>query len=194
MKIFGGLKLHPNGFLGAPLEYQKAQLDKPIQVDLIGTATRRITLESDANVVTANKVIDDLYQETLKHESIMRDSIAFRERLFMAGLSAFGTFTIQDWVERQKQNPYFDTMQNRFVEETVGYVFSDFRKYHPMVYLDTLEIGKRNAFSIGPEVRKNLFSSYSDRKMPIRDFIQTWVSKRDGMSDFLISLRILFGS
>lgn len=194
MKIFGGLKLHPNGFLGATLEFQKAQLNKPIQVDLIGTATRRITLEADGNTVTGNVVIDELFQETLKHESIMRDSIAFRERLFTAALTAFGTETIQEWVARQKQNPYFDTMQNRFVEETVCYVYSDFRKYHPAVYLETLKIGKQNAFSIGAGTREHLFANYNGHETNIRDFIQTWVSRRDGLSDLLFSLRIMFGS
>lgn len=194
MKIFGGLKLHPNGFLGAPLEFQKAQLNKPIQVDLIGTATRRITLEADGNAVTGNAAIDEIFQETLKHESIMRDNMIFRERLFTAALNAFGTETIQEWISRQKQNPYFDTMQNRFVEETVCYVFTDFRKYHPAVYLETLKIGKRNAFSIGDGVRTHLLSSYGGQQMPIRDFIQAWVSKRDGLSDLLFSLRIMFGS
>lgn len=193
MKIFAGLKLHPNGFLGAPLEYRAAKPSRPVEVDLIGTATRKIRLESEENTLTPNTAIEELYEETLKHESVMKRDFAFRERLLVAALQAFGTLTINDWIEKQKQNPYFDTMQNRFVEETVHYVMTGFRKYHPMVYLDTMDIGTHNAFEIGPSTRKMLVD-LNFRPIPIREFLQMWLGQRDGLSDMLISLRVLFGS
>lgn len=194
MKIFAGLKLHPNGFLGAPLEYRKAQVNKPVQVDLIGTATRRITLESEENDLTPNQFVDELFKETLKHEDIMKLHFEFREQVYVAALRAFGTLTINEWIDKQKHNPYFDTMQNRFVEETVGYVYTGNRKYHPMVYVDVLDIGKHNAFAIGPLTREHLLNGNLGKPVLIRDFIRYWLGQRDGMSDLLFSLRVLFGS
>lgn len=194
MKIFGGLKLYPNGFLGAPHEYRSAQVNKPIQVDLIGAATRRITLESEANDLTPNQTIEELYKETLKHESLLKQDFAFRERLYVAALRAFGTLTINEWIEKQKQNPYFDTMQNRFVDETVCYVFTGFRKYHPMIYVDTLDIGKHNAWTIGVATREYLINGYRNEPMLIRDFLRYWLGQRDGLSDMLLTLRVFFGS
>jgi hypothetical protein len=194
VKIFGGLKLHPNGFLGAPLEYRSAQVNRPIQVDLIGTAARRITLESEENALTPNVAIEELFQEALKQEDILERNFAFRERLYVAALRAFGTWTINEWIEKQKQNPYFDTMQNRFVEEMVCYVYTGFRKYHPMVYVDTLDIGTHNAFEIGPSVREHLLNRYQGQPVLIRDFILTWLGQKTGTSDLLFTLRVLFGS
>lgn len=192
MKVFAGLKLHPNGFLGAPIEYREAHLNRPIQVDLIGTATRKITLENEDNTLAPNNFIEELYKEAISHEDVMKRSFEFRERVYVAALRSFGTYTINEWIERQKYNPYFDSMQNRFVEETVCYVFTGFRKYHPMIYLDTLDIGTQNAFAIGPNVRQHLINGF--KPMSIHDFLQSWLGQRDGLSDLFISLRVLFGS
>lgn len=194
MKIFAGLKLHPNGFLGAPLEYRSAHASRPIQVDLIGTATRKVTLETEDNTVTPNTFIEELFEQAISHELIVARNFAFRERVYKEALRAFGTITINEWIEKQKQNPYFDSMQNRFVEETVGYVFTGFRKYHPMVYVETLDIGEYNAFEIGPNVRNYLLNFNGQQSMLIRDFLQQWLTQRDGMSDMLFTLRVLFGS
>jgi hypothetical protein len=194
MKIFGGLKLYPNGFLGAPIEYRKAQVNKPIQVDLIGAATRRITLESEANDITPNSDIEELWKEITKHEDLLKRDFAFRERLYRSALGAFGTLTINEWIEKQKHNPYFDTMQNRFVDETVCYVYTGFRKYHPMIYVDTLDIGKHNAWTIGVATREYLLGRYNNEPVLIRDFLRSWLGQRDGLSDMLFTLRVLFGS
>jgi hypothetical protein len=194
VKIFAGLKLHPNGFLGAPLEYRAVKVKKPIQVDLIGTASGRITLENEDNSLSPNAVIQELFDEAISHETVLQRNFAFRERLYVAALNAFGTSTINEWIEKQKQNPYFDTMQNRFVEETIGYVYTGFRKYHPMVYVDTLDIGTHNAFSIGPNIRQHILDANVGKPVLIRDFIRTWLGQRDGISDMLFTLRVLFGS
>ena len=194
MKIFDGLKLHPNGFLGAPVEFRDVRVKKPVQVDLIGTAARRITLESEENALTANKEVDDLFKEITSHEGILERNFEFRERLFSVALKAFGTRTIDEWIDKQKQNPYFDTMQNRFVEEMVGYVFTGFRRYHSAIYLDILDIGTHNAFTIGPNVGQYLRNRSGNDVMSIRDFLQKWLSQRDGLSDLAITLRVLFGS
>uniref|UniRef100_A0AAU7PFK4 Virion structural protein n=1 Tax=Burkholderia phage vB_BgluM-SURPRISE13 TaxID=3159457 RepID=A0AAU7PFK4_9VIRU len=193
MKIFGGLKLYPNGFLGAPIEYRKAQVGQPIQVDLIGTAMRRISLEPEDTDMAPNQEIEEIWKETTKHEDILKRDHAFRERLYVAGLRAFGTLTINDWIEKQKQNPYFDTMQNRFVDETVCYVYTGFRKYHPSIYLDTCTIGKHNAWTIGVATREYLVN-YRNEPVLIRDFLRTWLGQRDGISDMLFTLRVFFGS
>lgn len=192
MKVFGGLKLHPRGFLGAPIEFRKAQIDRPVQVDLIGTATRKITIESDSNRVNGNAEIDDLMKEVFKNEDILHKDAMFRERLFIAALRAFGTVSINEWVDRQKLNPYFGVMQNRVVEDLVGYVFTGQRQVHPMVYLDSVHIASRNSFSVGPNVRAYL-SDHRDR-MTIQDFIGRWLTHRDGMTDMMLTLRLLFGT
>lgn len=192
MKVFAGLKLHPNGFLGAPIEYRSVHATRPIQVDLIGNTSRTITLENENNTLTPNNAIEELFKDAISHEDILKRNFAFRERLYVAALKAFGTLTINEWIEKQKQNPYFDTMQNRFVEETVGYVYTGFRKYHPMVYVDTLDIGFKNAFDVGPNLRKYLANQ--DRPVLVRDFLASWLRQRDGLSDLLFSLRVLFGS
>lgn len=192
MKIFGGLKLYPNGFLGAPIEYRKAQVGQPIQVDLIGTAMRRISLEPEDTDMAPNQEIQEIWTETQKHESKLKRDHAFRERLYVAALRSFGTLTITDWIEKQKQNPYFDTMQNRFVDETVCYVYTGFRKYHPSIYLDTLTIGKHNAWTVGVATREYLTNTYEP--VLIRDFVRTWLGQRDGLSDLLFTLRVFFGS
>ena len=194
MKIFGGLKLHPNGFLGAPLEYRSAHPKRPIQVDLIGAATRKIVLENEDDSITPNTYVEELYGEMLKHEDILKRDFAFRERFFRVALTAFGTRTINEWIDKQKHNPYFDTMQQRFVDETVCYVFTGFRKYHPSVYLDTLDIGTHNAWAVGDAVQQHLVQGYNNRPVLIREFLQSWLSQRDGLSDMAISLRVFFGS
>lgn len=194
MKTFGGLKLHPRGFLGAPIEYRTAHVTpRPVKADLIGGVSRTITFEPEDNLLKPNNFIEELYAEAAKKEDIIKRNILFRERIYVAALQAFGTVTIQDWIEKQKQNPYFDTMQNRFVEETVGYVFTGFRKYHPAIYAETCAIGTHNAFSMGPNVRSYLFTGTGE-PMLMRDFIRRWLTQRDGMSDMFISLRVMFGS
>lgn len=194
MKIFGGLKLHPHGFLGAPVEYRSPHgAKRPVKVDLIGAVSRSISFEADDNLVKPNNLIDELFTEISTKEDAMKLNILVRERVYMAALQAFGTITIQDWIEKQKQNPYFDTIQNRFIEETVCYVYTGFRKYHPTVYQGVCQIGTHNAFSLGPKTREFLFQP-NQQPVLIRDFIGRWLRQRDGMSDMLFTLNILFGS
>lgn len=194
MREFAGLKLHPNGFLGAPIEFREPRIKKPVQIDLIGTASRRITLESDEASITPNREIDELFKEAASHEDLMGRDFMFRERILRATLQAFGTITINDWILRQKANPYFDSMQNRFVEETVGFVYTGFRKYHPSVYMDTLDMGTHNAFAIGPSVRSHLMNNPTQPETTITEFVQQWLSRPGGTADLLFSIRILFGS
>lgn len=194
MKIFAGLRLYPNGFLGAPAEYREAHLKKPIQIDIAGSATRRITLESDENAIAPNVTIDEIYKQATTSTVLLGQDFMFREQLYRTMLKAFGTMTIEDWVVKQKENPYFDTMQNRFLEETVAFVYTGHRKYHPAAYMDSIDMGSHNAFSIGPALREHLFGQYQSQPILIRDFLQQWLSQPDGLSDLLISSRIFFGS
>lgn len=194
MKIFAGLRLYPNGFLGAPAEYREAHLKKPIQIDIAGSATRRITLESDENSITPNVTIDEIYTKATTSTVLLGQDFMFREQLYRTMLAAFGTSTIQDWVIKQKENPYFDTIQNRFLEETVAFVYTGHRKYYPAVYMDSIDMGTHNAFSIGPAVRECLFDQHQSQPILIRDFLQQWLSQQDGLSDLLISSRLIFGS
>lgn len=194
MKIFAGLKLHPNGFLGAPIEYRSAHgAKRPIRVDLIGAVSRSISIDSDDSVIKPNNFIEELFKEASTKEDAMKRNIMFRERLYLAALQAFGTLTIQQWIDKQKQNPYFDAIQNRFVEETVCYVYTGFRKYHPTVYQGVCSIGSHNAFVMGPKTREFLYQPKQEPVL-IREFIGRWLQQRDGMSDMLFTLNIMFGS
>lgn len=193
MKVFAGLKLYPSGFLGAPTEYREAHIKKPIQIDIAGSATRRITLESDENTITPNVTIDEIYKKATSDATTFGQDFLFREHFYHTVMNAFGTTTITDWVLRQKENPYFDTMQNRFLEETVEFVYTGHRRYHPSAYMDIIDMGTNNAFAMGPGVRK-LFPQYQHEPITIRDFMQSWLSQPDGLSDMLISTRIMFGT
>lgn len=192
MKLFSGLKLYPNGFLGAPIEFAKVEVDDSIKLDLIGGSSKRFMLGSENDSITPNKEIEELYERILQKEDILRDSMAFRERVFLAALRAFGTEDFTTWFELQKSNPYFGSMQNRFVEETIGFIYGKDRMYHPAVYMDSMLINAVNAFSVGVNAKTYLYSNTNQRVM-VKDIIQKWVSRTNGMSDMIISLRILFG-
>jgi hypothetical protein len=192
MKIFAGLKLYPHGFLGAPQETADAHLDRPIQVNVVGVATSRVTLDSGENVVKPNRAICDLYSKIINDPTALED-FQIRERLYYEALNAFGTVTINDWFERQKQNPYFDTRQNRFVEETFRYVFEGQRTYHPSVYLSSMSIGTANAFKIGPYANRWIKDVHGRDQLLIREFLQRWLSQDDGLTDMATSLFIMFG-
>lgn len=195
MKIYAGLKLHPRGFLGLPTEVRTPHVSREIKVDFVGAVSRNITIESEDNVLKPNTLIEQLYDIATSKEDELRLNSAFKERLLIAALSAFGTVLLVDWLEKQKQNPYFDTMQNRFVEETVCFVYTGFRKYHPQVYLDTLTIGKVNSYSAGPSTQQFILSKVrTNDSVTVRDFILKWLSHPNGLSDLLISLRVMFGS
>lgn len=194
MRVFGGLKLHPNGFLGAPFEYRSPHASKPVTLDLVKAVTRNVSIENEDNLIKPNNFIMELYDEVIAKEDAMKRNLLFRERVYTAALQAFGTLTINEWIDRQKQNPYFDTMQNRFVEEMVCFVFTGFAKYHPASYINSFDIGERNALSIGPNVREYLLVNSNGQPMLIRDFVLRWLGQRDGMTNLLCSLRVLFGS
>lgn len=192
MKIFAGLKLYPHGFLGVPAETADPQIDRPIQVNVVGVATSRVTLDSGENVIKPNRGICDLYQKVVNDPHAL-DKFEIRERLYYEAMRAFGTTTFNDWFERQKQNPYFDTMQNRFIEETIRYVFEGQLAYHPSVYLSSMNIGASNAFSVGPYAKRWLKDVYSNNPITIVDFIQKWLGQDDGLTDMVTRLFIMFG-
>lgn len=192
MKIFAGLKLYPHGFLGAPLETPEPQLNKPIQIDVIGTATRSVKLESSENLLRPHKAINDIYEKVISDPKALQD-FALKERLYYEALRVFGTVTLQDWIERQKQNPYFDTWQNRFLDETIGYIYEGHRRYHVSVYLTSMQIGRVNSFKVGEKVQKWVKDVNGKRPILIKDMIQSWLSQDDGLTDMVTSLFIMFG-
>lgn len=193
MKIIGGLKLHPRGFLGSTTEYRQPHVNRPVKVDLIGAVTRSISFDVDDNVLKPNTLIEELFAKSISKEDLIKTNFLFREKILLAALSAFGTLTINQWLEAQKQNPYFDVTQNRFVEEMVCFVYTGHWKYHPALYLDSMMIGTHNSLSYGPCVREWIFANNKEPVL-VRDFIQKWLSQRDGFSTLLISLRVLFGT
>lgn len=191
MKIFGGLKLYPAGFLGAPLEVPEPTLKKPLQIDVVGVATRSVKLESNENLLRPHRAINELYEKIINDPLALKD-FALRERLYYEALRIFGTKTLNDWVERQKQNPYFDSWQNRFVEETIGYVFEGRRPYHVSVYLTSMQLGRQNDFKVGPNIQRWVKDNSGDPIL-IRDFIQRWLQQDDGLTDMATALFIMFG-
>lgn len=193
MRVYAGgqYRLYPRGFLGSLAEYELPMNHPVSRVQVLAAGTETILKVEDLEgPVQSNTMIDRIYSKTINSQTALDDA-AFREAIYCEALKAFGTDSLFAWIVAQKENPYFDSMQNRFVDETLGYAFRGHRRFHVSTYLTCLTIGHKNAFQKG-----QFMTEYweSIREMSIADFLIRWLSQDDGLTDMVQSLWIMFGN
>lgn len=184
------LKIYPSGFLGS------ADVASTEPLDIVAIKHRLFDNSALGNVSahTANREVSSLWEDCIAGDPEYR-SFDFRVKIINAALAAFGTVTFRDWVLAQSESPYHTEYQQRWIHETVDYVFNDKRRQFTYnVWFPLITTGHADRAGINTDLVKSVIGTGAPYEhLPLRDFIQMWVSRERGVDDLLESLNLLFG-
>lgn len=196
------LKQYPSGFLGNPNL-------KQTDIDHSRTAKKMINQilskpdTSDADSIhTSSQEINDIWKEVLANTPDYK-TFDFKERILKFALTAFGTEYFLEWVSTQNQNPNFSELHQKFIDDTINFIYYDKRREYTINnWLTLLDDSKDNqktdklsniqkVFFLQPNPHKGADVNMSS--LTIKELIGDWVRKESGMEDLTSSLFVLFG-
>lgn len=192
---YAGFSLYPRGFLGATSSDVSIRRDSPITVDIVGSATRRVVIENDRDRVKENLQVDELFTQISNSDTIGRD-FAFREKVYLTALRAFGTADFFQWYVAQSKNPYLGPTHMLFIDDTMKFIRTGRRDIEHLSWMSMLAIDKVNAFKITKEAETFFGLKYKKRsevKEPLPEVFSRWLSHERGFTDLLFTIKILFG-
>ena len=190
--------IYPRGFVGFDIG---APQNKKTVTDFLETVRGlefNRAIQKNVNLYPSNPEIDALWREYTGGTG-RTSAFAFRERILLAALKAFGTKNFTDWVELQKSNPYIGPIHKKFLNDTFEFIKSGKRSvsitsWQGLVRIST--IGKVTG-DVQIDNIKDIFTcgvdSTESGEKQLTEIIQVWVSKENGFDDLLGTLVVLFG-
>lgn len=184
------LRIYPSGFLGA------ANVATTEPLDIVAIKHRLFDNAALGNVSarTANREVVGLWEDCIAGDPAYK-TFEFREKILKAALAAFGTRTIRDWVLAQSESPYHTEYQQRWIHETMDFVFNESRrKFTYNVWFPLITTGRSDRAGVNTELVKSILGVGAEfEHLPLRNFLQMWASRERGVDDLLESLNLLFG-
>lgn len=194
------LKVYPSGFLGSGTVTQTEPINMLVNV-------RNLLNKNKVNRTipyTANQDVVTMWEEAMINSNEFK-SFAYKEKILVIAMKAFGTSTLKQWIDAQVDNPLCGDTHYRWLDETLEYVMEGRRRaYQYNTWITVLSASRPDAEAKGySRVMDNYFrrgvpvlltSSNSNPKiMSMADFITAWVCKPNGIEDLTASLNVLFG-
>lgn len=194
------LKIYPRGFLGATLGKQyrhKSQL----QEDAAGFHTSKIAQIADLNSVNdPNPEIEALYAKAVLQPTATGD-FAFRKRIFVVALAAFGPLTFSAWYRAQMDNRFAGEMHGRFLNDCVRFLNKGNREMSLATWTQLLSIGNGTEKMAPPNESTAAFFGWdhngqtrTPRAVTVEETVRMWCMQPQGLEDLLGSLHVLFGT
>lgn len=159
-----------------------------------------VITQSIFRVDTSNyydKAITQLYKQMAADNKVFSD-FAYRELLLKKAFEIFGQDSFVTWFKAQAASPCFSYLHERFLKETLQYVYS--RKPRSMShsgYFRLLHVGANNAiFSASQKEDEagelNLSLLNVDNALTV-DLLRCWTSTMEGLQDMLATFNVIFG-
>jgi hypothetical protein len=194
------LKIYPSGFLGSGSVAQTEPINMVASVrNLLNKekVTRTMPYTANADVVT---IWDDAMVNSQEFKSF-----AYKEKILVVAMKAFGAKSLKNWIDAQVDNPMCGDSHYRWIDETLQYVMTGTRRqYQYNTWLTILSASRPDAEAKGySKIMYQYFgtgtpailsvSNKNPKTMSVVDFIAAWVSRPNGIEDLAASLNVLFG-
>ena len=197
-------RMHPRGFMGG---YPPPVIERaPKMIDSINFDHQyRLNIVRPADPATyPNQTITELYQKQISG-GLEPTTLAFRNKVLVAALAAFGTMKFDQWYLQQLRSPAYGDTHSRFLDDTLNFISGQAREMHPMTWAGIVAMDTNTAI---PAPYSKVADKFFDLKSILQgsntcirkdrtelvDVIQSWCSRPKGFEDMLCTLNVLFGS
>lgn len=196
------LKQYPSGFLGNPNIKQTDIDHSRTAKKMINQILSKPDTSGADSIHTSSQEINDIWKEVLANTPDFK-SFDFKERILKFTLVAFGTEYFIEWVSTQSQNSNFSDLHQKFIDDTISFIYYDKkREYTLNNWLTLLDDSKDNqkteklsdiqkVFFLQPNPHKGVDVNMSS--LTIKELVGDWVRKEGGIEDLTSSLFVLFG-
>lgn len=181
------LKVYPSGFLGSDTVRTTAPIDLEKQKE------RFFDLSAITNPDghTANLEVVRLWNDVIASTELYK-TFDFRERILRVAATAFGPHRFMEWVEAQRESPYYNDYHARWMDETLQFIFEG--KPRRMSHNNWIDLTQATAgdgrMKDSPIVAKyrQLYAG-----LTVLDVLGKWCAIKGGIDDIPASLHVLFG-
>lgn len=197
-------KVYPSGFLGSG----EVGTTRPIDMEKIRNRLFDLSAITNPDGHTANIDVVRLWDDTIFGSPEYKE-FEFKERILKIALPAFGTAKILDWIQLQRNSPYYGDYHEKWIDETLMYVFAGRpRTLSIHNWTTLLQMVDTHNIETDSEITKHFFFGKSLNKpipkltqihqiqspnLLVTDFIGQWVQRKGGIDDLVCSLHVLFG-
>lgn len=188
------VSLYQRGFIG------KGQINPNTgrvarQELLIAQNTYQLIDRDPGNDLPFNKDVDRLYVKMMHNDPHIH-TFEFRSEIIKVALTAFGVKDPEMWYHLQVRGPAFGDMHSRFIDDCIHFIEHGKRDMALSTWdslIDIVDLGKER-MPQSKAAQEFFLGRNRAGRHSLNAFIQDWVSQRNGISDLLYSLYILFGS
>lgn len=162
--------------------------------------TQAVITQTIFRVDTSNyydKAVLQLYSQMAADPKVFSD-FNYRELLLKKALELFGPETFTTWFRAQSQSPCFSYLHERFLKETLLYIYNrQPRSMGNSSYFRLLHVGANNAIFSAEQKESeanelNQVISNVNNGLTI-DLIKRWSSTIEGLQDMLSTMNVIFG-
>ena len=184
------LRIYPSGFRGSALVRNTKPMDMMHSRNRMFSSAAIISPEA----YPASLDVCALW-ETITNGDPHAKTFEFRERVLAVAMKVFGTQFFYEWVLAQRKSPNWDEWHERWIDETLAFVFDGkSREFSPHNWVGLLASAGKDAPQQDSErVRRTFFSGRVGDAVPMARFFQLWVQQKGGIEDLMESLYVLFG-
>lgn len=194
------LQIYPRGFLGTPLPPTIARKETPFSNTYKQKQFSWSLLDTQDKKRFGDYNVEKLFSKYIRSEGNI-NSHAFRERIFKEAFKLFSGNHFYFWYQAQKASPLFGDYHQRFLEDTLQYLYTGKRELSVQAWDSLLSLSTETEDNV-QDSRKVLefFGDHvtgegekTPRNRSTVDVLQLWWSKPAGVGDLLYTLHILFG-
>lgn len=182
------LEITPRGFLGNSLG-DTVKVPKNTSQRYAFSGPEYLTQSSRETVSNPN--IDSIF----KHFQLKPNDckcINFIENLVQVSIDAFGLSSFLEWYILQHKSPVTSELHINFLNETIDFIIFGERKTPLITWIPILSLSE-NAGNY-TVVNNNIIDKIDKAGIKtVKEAIICWISKPGGVSDFVLTLSILFG-
>lgn len=188
------LKTYPSGFLGISDVPQSQSKDLTMAVKQL---FNRSYIQK-SNPYTASLEVLELWS-TLLSDAEAYKTFEFNERILKCALTMFGDLNVLDWIRAQWQSPDYGSNHARWIDETIDFIFTGKRReISTNGWCAILTAGENDTgeHTFSPTVKKTLMAGGLlgfKGNIPMSQLIVIWVRQKNGITDLINSLNVLYG-
>jgi hypothetical protein len=190
--------IYPRGFIGFDIGAIKTKSKITDFLQTVRGIEFNRPIQKDANTYPSNPTIDLLWKEYVTGVSFTT-AFAFRERILVAALNAFGTTDFYEWCKLQQSNPYLTTTHKKFINDTFSFINGNKRSVSISSWLSIVRIDHTQGDKdTGLQLNTKEFfkQDWPVDIQPSTSLVSTlgsWTANPNGFEDLLGTLMVLFG-
>lgn len=193
--------IYPRGFVGFDTDAVKAKKKLNDIIPTLRSLEFNRYIQQDNNVYPSNTTINELWKEYINNVSTTK-TFAFRERILLAALSAFGTNSFYDWCLLQLENKLVAPIHKKFIIDIFYFITTGKKSIGNQTWLNLIRIDNHKVFKTNDSnnFNKEIYDYFLLDKDPqyqkqttLFYHITEWTQQENGFDDLLGSLMVLFG-